>query len=367
MKKLIALLVALLVLPMAFAQTYVTPGSPGTVVQQAQISGAGNPPTVRYAWVLPDESALSPETQLYPELSAERSDDIYACVVVSDPQGRGDIQNVYVDVYHPTGTEGILPCVKADGNKCDYNNSIGKPYDNTTADGLFKYQVHAAKLDVVTQRTDIEGCKTLAKNAGLITQAQYDEINYKIFSQPEWYMYKVYLPMLYHQPAGIYTIKAWATDTASGVSTPLTNTFEWVSTVALEIDFAAGLNYGIIQPSVYKVIQGNYDMGVSTFDGAPTVKNEGNERVQIGVSTTTLKGLTHQKEITDFDVKWDPEEKGFGYGQIYFTAGTPQTLVDPLELCQTEKIDFSVHAAVGLPADIYTGVMTITAAPFDGN
>jgi hypothetical protein len=374
MKKLLAILVALLVMPMAFAAGNVHPGAAGTVPQTALISGSGSPPTIEYTWVLPDEDSLTSGTQLYPEESAERND-IYACVVVSDPQGRDDVQNVYVDVYHPAGTGDIIPCVEDDTGSnnppqdglCDESGQ-GQPWEK---DGeLFKYQVHAVKLDPVSDQSDIEACKLDALEAGLITQQDFDDINYYVFQQPEWYMYKVYLPMLYHQPAGTYETRSWATDTASAVSQDFLSSFDWVSTVALEIDFMGGVSYGTIQPSVYKVVQGDYDMGDSA---QPSVKNEGNERLAISVSSTDLVGIAHGKIITDFDLKWDPEEEGAtqpGYGTRYYNTGDVEELEctgydeTPLELCQTEKIDFSVHAAVGLPADTYTGIMTISTEAF---
>ena len=101
---------------------------------------------------------------------------------------------------------------------------------------------------------------------------------------------------------------------------------------------------------------------MSNNDGKPTVKNEGNERIGITIFSANLTGTHFSKKIDDFDVKWDPNEAGYGFGQINNIA--PNTVVDlptPLELCQTEKIDFSAKAAVGLPADSYTGTLTLAA------
>ncbi len=328
-----------------------------TFPESATIGGGSAPPVIQYIWVLPDEDIYTSETQLYPDLSEERND-IYSCVVASDPQGRDDIQNVYVDVYHPQNTEEIIPCVTEDGSVCD-QSGYGQPWDHTPQNGLFKYQVHAQKLDPLYDREEIEQCKLLALNAGLITQDDFNAIDYWIFDQPEWYMYRVNLPMLYHQPAGDYEARSWATDTSSSVSDPLSRYFTWISTVAIEIDFYDGIDYGTLQPSVYKIIQGNYAM--QDGDNQPTIKNEGNEPVSLRIESTNLTGEQFQKVIDDFNVKWDPEERGSGYGQTYFGSGQEVELADPLELCQTEKIDFSVHADVGLPADAYSGTLTIRA------
>ncbi len=366
MKKALTILVAvLLLLPIAaFAKDCSDPdmfcGDGGTVGEEALIAPGGSPPTSHYAWVLPDEDSLTVGTQLYPDLSEERND-IYACVVTSDPQGRDDVQNVYVDVYHPVGTGPFIPCVAEDGEVCD-DSGHGQPWDKDEVGGLFKYQVHATLLDPMYNQYEIEQCKLDALNAGLIDQSDFDDIDYWIFDQPEWYMWKAYLPMLYHQPTGTYEAKAWATDTASATSLQLSTFFDWVSTVALEIDFYSGIYYGQLQPSVYKTIQGDYLM--IDGDGAPTIKNEGNERIQLVVMSTNLTGVQFSKEIDDFDVKWDPEEHGVGYGQYFTIGGEELWLPDPLELCQTEKMDFSVHADVGLPADTYVGTLYLSSYPW---
>ncbi len=300
---------------------YSCPGDPASITTLASIDGSGSPPTVEYVWVLPDEDPLTSGTQLWPALSDTRND-IYACIVVSDPQGRDDIQNVYVDVYHPNGS--------------------------------FKYQVHAVKLDIDQDEEEIEDCKLDALEAGLITQEQFDEINYQIFDQPAWYMYKVYLPMLYHQPAGEYEARAWATDTSSEVSDTLSAYFDWVSTVAVELGFST-LDFGLIQPSVYKVIQGDYDM--ATYD-APTLKNEGNEPAEISVVFTNMTGNIHNKIIDDFDAQFRAEH-------LFFESDETVTFENPLELCHQEKIDFSVHADVGTPTDTYVGTVTIYAAAYE--
>ncbi|MDP3917100.1 MAG: hypothetical protein Q8Q42_02320 [Nanoarchaeota archaeon] len=331
--------------------------------QTAIISSGSNgqPPEVEYLWVLPDENPYDSGTQLFPTLSSERND-IYACVVVGDPQGRDDITRVFLDVYHPENTQELLPCVPSANNKCDYD---GEEFDRDPNGGLLKYQVqaHEGNFSDALHVQFMENCILDAVNAGLITQQEGDEIYYNLFSQPEWNLYAVHLPMLYHQPAGMYEVEARATDLRSDVSDKLSTSFEWVSTVAMEVDFQDGLDYGTLQPSVYKVIQGDYNM--VSGDGKPTVKNEGNERVKLSIESSSLLGDTFNKEINDFDVKWDPNEVGYGHGHVFFDSDDAVMLEEPLELCQTEKIDFSAHADIGLPADIYSGMLQVWTSAYD--
>ena len=161
----------------------------------AMISGGGCPPVVEYLWVLPDEDNITEGTQIGSYSGINRTD-IYGCLVVSDPNGRDDISDVWVDVYHPNGS--------------------------------FKYQAHAVKLDIVSQQAEIEACNDAALAAGLITQADHDQIDYNI-SDHMWYMYEVDMYCHHHQPTGDYEVKAFATDGQSGVSECKTSTFEYLS------------------------------------------------------------------------------------------------------------------------------------------
>jgi hypothetical protein len=237
------------------AVDYVTPGSPSTLTSNASIDeGAGTSPEVKYSWVLPDDSA-DPGTQLEIVPSGERND-IYACIVVGDVESRDSIEDVFMDLYHP--------------------------------DGSFKYQMHARWLNPndQTDAVTIEDCKDAALAAGLISSQDHTDIDYNIFDQPNWYMYKVYLPMYYHQPSGTYTTLAYATDSTSRISDPLEGGFEWVAGTYLELDFNQ-VSFGSIQPGFWKVLNGDVNMATPA---APTLKNEGNTEIQVGVMFSKFLG-----------------------------------------------------------------------------
>jgi len=86
----------------------------------------------------------------------------------------------------------------------------------------------------------------------------------------------------------------------------------------------------------------------------PTVKNEGNTEIKLGLHATPLVGTIPPmpKTIEDFDAKF-LEEK------LYFVASQEVWFTNALPLCTTEKITFSVHAPLDTPADSYSGDMTI--------
>lgn len=284
-------------------------------------SSSGSPPEMKYIWVLPDEDTSTPYTQLNIQPS-DYKNDIYAYVVAKDPQGRDDIQKIYVDVFYPQ--------------------------INDTYHGQKKYEVEAQKLDPVNDESAILQAMQDALDAGLITQSEYDDIYYEIFSQPEAYMWEANLHMWYCQPAGRYLVQGWGTDTRSEVSQRIDTYMDWLATVVLEIDFQNGINYGDLQPGVEKVVQGDYDITTST---APTVKNEGNVPVKIEIYSTPLVHEQYDKEITTFDYQF------LGVHKTY--QAKKWTNIGTLDLCHIEKLDLSVKADVGLPAGHYSGTLTL--------
>jgi len=289
--------------------------------------GAGTQPVIENIWVLPDES-LEEGTQIDLVPSGER-DDIYACIIVSDAESRDTISDVFVDLYHP--------------------------------DRSFKYQVHANKLNM--QET-IE-CNDLALANGLITSAEHDDVYYNILSQPNWYMYKAFLPMYYHQPSGEYESLAYATDSTSLLSDAKSRSFEWVAGTYLELDFNT-VEFGNIQPGAWKILNGDLDMGTPS---APTLKNEGNTKVKVGLKFSEFIGQDSlpNKVIDDFDAQL----RNFGTDNyleipgehLEFVADEEVWFAYPISLCRQEKIDFSIHADIGSVPDNYQGEIVVYAEP----
>jgi hypothetical protein len=325
----------MLVLVSSVFADYATPGNPAVIaVGSASIDeGVGTSPVVEYVWVLPDES-LDTDTQVMIEPSGERCD-IYACLVVSDVESRDTIEDVFVDIYHP--------------------------------DESFKYQMHATWLDPndSAEAAEIEACKTDALAAGLISSQDFDDINYNIFNQPNWYMYKVYLPMYYHQPSGWYDVYGYAVDSTSRLSQPNVEEFEWVAGTYLELDFNT-INFGNIQPGAWKIVNGDVDMNTPNM---PTLKNEGNTEVVVGVEFSKFVGQASlpNKIIDDFDAQLrnigTNNYLGIPGEHLEFVAEQQVWFTHPISLCRQEKIDFSIHADVGTVPDQYAGSVTIYAEP----
>ncbi|MDD9952917.1 MAG: hypothetical protein OXR66_01110 [Candidatus Woesearchaeota archaeon] len=334
MNKVIAIAMALFVITLAPATFAAEPSAPDVVGGDAGIvEGAGVSPVVEFVWVLPDEDNLTAGTQLE-VLAYGQRDDIYACVVVTDDDSRDTIADVFIDLYHP--------------------------------DGSFKYQIHGVRLDNVADADAIEACKTDALNAGLITSQDWEDINYRIFDQQISYMYEVWLPMFYHQPSGEYRAEAWAVDTTSRASVPVDAFFTWVPGTFLGLDFTS-VDFGNIQPGAWKIVNG--DLVFSLGDGMPTVRNEGNTEVIVGLEISEFVGTgsNPNKVIDDFDAQLrnlgTNNHDSIPGEHLEFVADQFVQFTYPIELCRQEKLDFSIHADVGTLPDAYSGNVTVYADP----
>ena len=334
-------LVLTLLLP-ATVLAVVVPGD--TVPTTATITGSGSPPIIKAQWELFDNYPDEPGTQV--DIIPSDTKMMYAYVVVTDPNGRGDIAQVFCDVYHP--------------------------------DGSFKFQVHGVLLDpaVPADVTEMEEAKAAAVVAETgtwltnlpemlantavepvpaepITQEVADWLDEEIFNTETAYMYKAEIPMSYHQPCGRYTVESWATDGSGEQSFRLESWYVWVETKVLELDFTS-IDYGEVVPCVEKIVPGDYVLETAgpAPPVKPSVKNEGNIALTIGVHSTAMVGDSELKTIENFDTKFRDEK-------IEYVACVDTWFTNQLELCSTEKIIFSIHAPVGTPADTYRGELTM--------
>jgi hypothetical protein len=337
-------LLAALVMPLSVSGADIIPSD--IIPTEAVITGSGSPPIIKAQWELADDDPTIPGTQVDIVPSGDKA--MCAYIVVTDPNGRDDIAQVHADIYHP--------------------------------DGSFKFQVLATKLDLTADLVEIEQAKAdaVAAETGTwttnvtemlldpllppvtdepITQAVADMLDEELYNTETAYIYRADWLMNYHQPAGIYTVEAWATDGSGEQSFRIISWYEWVATPVLELDFTS-INYGEIVPCVEKTVPGDYVMEAAgpAPPVMPTVKNEGNVPLTIGVHSTAMVGVNQGKEIVDFDAKFKDEK-------ITYTACTDVWFTNPLDLCETMKINFSIHAPVGTPSDTYVGELHMLANP----
>ena len=284
------------------------------VTTEAVITGEGSPPRVKAKWELsPNDCPVEPGINIWPNPAPDLTE-ICVFAVVDDPNGIDDITAVYADVYHP--------------------------------DGTLKVQIH---MEMVTDPAVIEEAKQLAVDSGQITPEEAEELDWEIEKRlaTMWcacFDYDVHL-----QPAGVYTVAAWAVDQHGAQSEHFWNDFEVFSIVVLAIDFET-VDYGPILPSKVKWVGG--DDVFAPGDGRPTVWNRGNDPAMLHVHSTPMVGVEKGKIIEEFDVEL------LGQQEVYW-ASQWVDLFGPLCPCTPTQIDFSVHAPTGSPADIYAGTMTL--------
>ena len=349
MKKIMAILLvtvmaAAAVIPVATAgkkyidesSNYMKTWNTEAVINPNAGAGGGNPgggsdpnaPVVKYCWILPDEDLQKECVQIHIKPSDWRLD-IYAWLVVTDPEGRDDIYQVFAQVFYP---DDVPPWC-----------------------GSEKYKV--TEFDPVCDEDDIYEAMDAALLSQHLTEDERDNIKDMVFGEPpKAYVYKIQLPMEYCEPCGVYKVKMWATDGDSSSSQPCEVLFEWKCTVVVEYDFTE-LDFGNIEAGVEKVIFGDEDL--NTTD-KPTLKNEGNTKVHIQLKAQEMTHTEYEQyKITEFDVYW------MGNYFVYSTEGqsgdwTPWLDIEPdLCLCQTKQIDFSIHPSENLPPGTYTGKLTM--------
>lgn len=340
-----AVLIASLFVPTTAFAT-VVPGE--TVPMEAVITGTSSPPVIKAQWELPDNDFDTPGTQV--DIVPSGTKNVIVYIVVTDPNGRNDISQVFADVFDPYGNLKIQVAAEW----LDPHNPVHETE-------MKEAKVHAAFSETGTWTTNVTEMlqdPTLPPvPAEPITLEVEDDINEEIFNTETAYMYRAIVPMEYCQVGGRYTVEAWATDRPGNQSFHLESWFLWVPTQVLELDFNA-IDFGEIVPCIEKVVPGDYVM--EPIGPAPplrpTVKNEGNVHLAMTLRATPLVGVDKGKEITKFDAKFKDRK-------TYFNACETTELPKPLKLCETEKISFSVHADEGTPADTYMGTMTISIGP----
>jgi len=285
---------------------------PVVAVVSAGGGGVGSAPFFKWKWELPDEDYYTPCTQIWPKPFGEKVVTCY--MVATDPNGADDIERVFIKVFHPDGTE--------------------------------KVQVEATELDKTGE--EIMTAIDIGVDHGCIPPELAEDMIFEL-SESEARAWKADFIMHYHQPPGDYLVRAHAVDSYSNVG-EYENTFYYHSLMVMKIDFSTGIDFGEIVPGKWQIVSGDYDMGTPK---KPTVQSGGNDPLWISLHFTSLVGEEYGKTITTFDAVFKGE-------RIEFMASDWVMFSNPLDPCQTEKIDFSIHALDGTPADTYRGYLHIS-------
>ncbi len=284
--------------------------------------GAANAPEVLAAWQW-TEDGFQEGTRVMANLHREipgtpAETNICVWAVVTDPNGIGDIQDVFFRTLYPWGD--------------------------------LKIQVHMVP---VVGEANWMAAKQLAINSGQLTPAEsaiLDEMlekNVALMFTGCWIYHT-------HQSPGWYTTRVTAVDMAGNVG-HLDVLLDMWGVTALGIDFDT-VDYGSIVPGAVKWVAGSTTWG----DGRPTVWNMGNTPAGLRLHSTAMVGEVYQKQIVDFNVQL--------LGQhVIYQASEWVTLAGPLLPCELEQIDFSIRPPLGIPGDVYSGFLHLEIFALDNN
>jgi hypothetical protein len=304
-----------------------------------------------------DACACTPGLQVKPIIGSTVTVGYFA--VVTDPNGVGTVSHVYADVWHPDGT------FKYQIELFPIGFDTYGDYYNTEALAAWAH-VTGNHSDLITINSD--WAATLPP--GITAEDDiYDEL-----WQDLAYLYYGEAEISYCQPGGYYYVGVRGHDTYNTWCNYLYNTFWYIPTSAVELDFNS-LNYGTVTiPSSSPTwVGGDSDMLTSL---KPTAKNIGNTPVELYVWQDDMDfSDTNGAWNVMFDARLGPPN---GNPAVYYSPydfvdnGLPET--DPnyfawpgvqipgiLPLCTENKLDFSIHAYKGMPGLTYSGIMKLFA------
>jgi hypothetical protein len=336
------LAILLLTLVLALSLAIPVMAQPAPVITDVTVNGGnGSPPIVKCKWEYPDDGDpdhITPGTQFMPPVAYGVDKPIEFYAVVTDPDGQLTVDRVYADVFHPLSRPAIIP--------------------------EFKYQ-----LEMAREATVAGGLEEFdeAVEQGLITFASgytAAEVRHELEQGLAW-VWEGNQVMSYHQPWGDYRVQVKAYDRNNNPSLILINFFRYVAVTACEYDFTS-VSYGPVEVCTDKWVGGDTTFGTAGF---PTVRNIGNTWLNVQVKQDDM-GLGDTSGV--WNVQFDARLGAMGVGtDVFFDpawrkeatppAGSWTTLPDILQLCNTQKLDFSIHVMKADPGS-YTGNMLLSCA-----
>ncbi|HII81508.1 MAG TPA: hypothetical protein HA261_14245 [Methanosarcina sp.] len=319
MQKIIRLLGVLLILVVS-ASLAMGAQTDATVNVSAQVGGtSGDAPFIENMFVLADDDLVTPGTQVMPipGVGNEKSYKTFnKYVIVSDPNGIADIVTVYEKLFYPDGklASGESECMDITGNPTEYT----------------------AVLDD-------------ALKASLISTEQYNAYIYGLNdAKRQLKMFKVANSLSNCDPDGSYKAYFKVVDNY-GLYFEGTTNFDYLPLKAIGLDFSE-INYGSVQVNVEKWVSGDENWATPQ---RPTIKNEGNEPLQISVQGSAMTGDKLKQTLSPKALSVEL------LGEHVYGLDQPVTLNGFLQPCTPTQISFDIKPPLGTAADVYRGTMSI--------
>jgi hypothetical protein len=289
----------------------------------AQVGGTtGDAPFIEKMFVLADDDLTTAGTQVMPipgvgNEKSYKTFDKYA--IVSDPNGIADIVTVYEKLYYPNGTQ-----VSAE-TKCTDITSDSAAYTAALDDAL---------------------------EAELITQDEYDAYIYGLNdAKRQLKIFTVENSLSNCAPAGSYEVYFKVVDNY-GLYYEDRSNFDYLALKAIGLDFSE-INYGSVTVNVEKWVSGDESW---TTSGKPTIKNEGNDPLQISVQGSEMVGDNLKQTLSAEALSVEL------LGEHVYSLDEPVILSGFLQPCTPTQISFDIKPPLGTAADTYRGTMVIKIA-----
>lgn len=354
MKKILAITLALALFASLALPAIANTESLTTEVTVA--TGGGNDPVVKCKWEQEpitdlesgDISHSTPGSQFLPPCVKDGKNLIEYYAVVTDSEDRGNVSQVYVDVYHP--------------------NCSPPPYN---ANSYFKYEIPFVK---VGHGTAEQALVIAAEAAGLIKfdlagGYDMDEVMYEL-DKGTADLWRGEALIDYEQPAGDYCVYCYAIDQNSNLSACLCNSFLYVGVACVEVDFNQ-IVYGSVSLGVEKMVPGDTDWcatapqpaGEGQANGA-TIRNIGNTWAHPTIMQDDM-GL-HQDITGKWNVSFDARMGSDDAYKVLYDPYETATLPNYLDLSSQDELDLSIKVEKGDSGTTYSGTITIgaTIEPF---
>jgi len=373
MKKIISVLVALV-----FVLSFAIPAMAASISSEVTVKSTGNAPVIKVKWEqepitdlesgdiphLLFQPAAPSNAQFNPPMVKGAKKPIEYFAVVTDLEEGGNVAQVFADVFHP-------------GNSpAPYNNS------SDPRGKYFKYEIPFAatvqflpggiisdseKNSEIALVNAAYNAKLLTFNAGFGLADVLTEL-----SKGTAVLWKGTALIDYEQPAGEYTVKAYAIDHTNGTSTPLINTFTYVPLAGVEVDFNK-IVYGSVSMDVEKMIAGDtvWDANptpVTVGEGQgkqATVRNIGNTWAHV---TIKQDDMGFGKDINGlWNVGFDARMGNSDSFKVFYDPNVLTVLPNYLKLSTQDELDLSIKVHKAVPGQtLYSGGIVIgaTIEPF---
>lgn len=313
------------------------------------LMGSGHDPIVKAKWemnnatdsagrYLGTDDGAAEGAQFEPSGQYQTAKEIAVCGIATDPDGTDDIDSVYAGIFYP-----------AESDSGQEGRGCGGLMEEIQMPRLSKDE----GIELFCQKIRNNNNNLPVFNAGF----DYEEIcgEEGELKKETTYVYCGEKNLSYEDPSGPYRTAVVAQDKYA-LTDALENYFEYLPLTSFETDFSR-VAYGNAKLNTKKIIGG--DSNFETED-KPTIRNTGNTRLNLGILQDDM-GFGRAGNSDNWHVRYDSR-----VGQdAEFTEYDPETLAtlnNPLNLSETDEMDFSVKVAKFKEGkDSYEGDMSLSA------